>query len=106
MTTVLWGSVESTGGFSFKGYKSRRTLGAIIEQHPLLQLTKNTTTFAMSFMLDRANSHRFVTPSQDKVTRTSGARPALDLLGKPYLSGQEVTPLSTRLLVCHLLRRV
>src|ERR1700733_4391484 len=90
MTTVLWGSVESTWGLSFIGYKSRRTLGAIIEQHPLLQLTQQPTALTMSFMLDRANSHRFVTPSQDKVTRTSGARPALDSLGKPYLSGQEV----------------
>ena len=89
MTTVLWGSVESTWGLSFIGYKSQQTLGAIIEQHPHLSLTKHNY-YTMSFMLDRANSHRFVTPSQDEVTQTSGARPALDSLGKPYLLGQEV----------------
>ena len=40
--------------------------------------------------LNRSNSHRFVTPRGDEVTRPHRGVLTIDSLGMPYLSGQEV----------------
>ena len=80
-------------------YKRRRPLGAIIEQHPTL-LT-NTTTSTMPPVLGCANSHCFVTPTGDEVSRVRRGTPQLDSLGDEYLTGQQVGFMISGLLLCY-----